>query len=248
MTPSAVQPGHGYIVGVGPGAPDLLTLRAAEVLRSVEVVMAPRSDRGDHGLALDVVRPLLSAGQEVIERIYPMRRDPDATRAAWAESAAVFAARIAAGRSVAFITLGDPLLYSTAAYLIEALTALVPPDRLHVVPGISAFQAAAARFGEPLTVQEDRLTLMSAGDLAAVAAALDACETLVLYKAGGRLAAIRALLEERGLAGQGRAISYVEREGDETVMRDLSEAVDDGRYLTTVIVHVGRRAWREGAE
>jgi precorrin-2/cobalt-factor-2 C20-methyltransferase len=243
------EPGNFYVVGVGPGAPDLVTLRAASVIRSVDVVLAPRSSASESSLALGVVRDLLEEGRQAIcEHTYPMNRDQEATRACWERAAQTVADHLAAGRSVAHITIGDPLIYSTSFYLLEALGHAVADDRIHIIPGISAFQAVASRFGDALTIQDDRLTLMSAADLTAVEGALDHCETLVLYKAGRRLKALRELLERKGLLGKARAVFYAEHEGRECVVSDLCAPLPDAvGYMATVIVDVGRRQWSEGA-
>ncbi|MHB8766068.1 MAG: precorrin-2 C(20)-methyltransferase [Deferrisomatales bacterium] len=244
-------PGHFYAVGVGPGAPDLLTLRAARLVATADVVIAPRSEKSDDSLALQVVRPHLRApgeGQEVVEHPYPMARDLDRTLQCWGEVADRVARDCGAGRSVVQITIGDPSIYSTSSYLLGLLEGRLAEGRVHVVPGISAFQAAAARFADPLTLQEDRLLLMPATDLAEVEKALagDCCETLVLYKAGRSVADLRDLLRRRGLADRARAVFYVEQER-ETAVRNL-DALDDAAaeaagYMATVIVHLGRRNW-----
>lgn len=241
-------PGSFYAVGVGPGISDLLTLRAARIVETADVIVAPRSELAADSLALDAVRPWLD-GQQVLEHVYPMTRDLDRTLRSWAQVADRVAAECGAGRSVAQITIGDPLIYSTSSYLLGLLEGRIPEDRVHVVPGISAFQAAAGRFREALVLQEDRMLLMPATDLAAVEQALDRCETLILYKAGRNFWDLRDLLERRGLAAAARAVFYVDQGGRETLIRDLSAAdrtaLEGIGYMATVIVHVGRRRWDE---
>lgn len=240
------QPGHFYAVGVGPGAPDLITLRAAGLIESADTVIVPRSELAKESLALVTIRDLINE-QEVIEHVYPMKRDAAKTRACWTEVAEEVAARVSAGLSVVQVTIGDPMIYSTSAYLLESLAELLPSDRIHVVPGISAFQASAALLGEPLTLQEDRLCMMPATDMAAVERALDCCETLVLYKVGPRLRQLATLLEKHRLLDDARLACYVEQNGREAIFRDFREALnDDGHgYMSTVIIHVGHRCWEE---
>jgi len=250
MSPfAAARPGHFYAVGVGPGAPELVTVGAARLVETAGVLVAPRSEQAGKSLALETVRPWVRA-QQVVEHDYPMTRDLERTRACWGGMAGRVADWCGADRSVVQITIGDPLIYSTSSYLLEALDDRLPPERVHVVPGISAFQTVAARFGTPLTLQEDRLTLMPATDLGAVERALDGCETLVLYKAGRVLPALRDLLARRGLAPSSRAIFYAGQGERETVVTDLT-GVDEAflrgvGYMATVIVHVGRRPWFTG--
>ncbi|WP_005038291.1 precorrin-2 C(20)-methyltransferase [Holophaga foetida] len=236
------EKGHFYAVGVGPGAPDLITLRAARLIEDCDVVVAPRSNRSEESLALKIAAAHIK-GQEVLEQVYPMVRDQEKTRAVWAEVADWILLRLEAGKSVVQITLGDPLIYSTSAYLLEALAARVSSDRLHIVPGISAMQAAAASFGLPLTLQEDRLTLMPATDLEAVSEALDRSETLALYKVGGGLPALRELLKSKGLLECSRLAYAVEQEGREQLFSDLDDVDASLGYMSAVLVHKAHKPW-----
>jgi len=236
------RPGHFYAVGVGPGAPDLLTLRAARLIESCQVLVAPRSATSGGSLALEIVRAHLT-GQEILEQVYPMTRDQARTRAVWAEAADQVAARLAADQAVVQITLGDPLIYSTSSYLLEALRQRVDPERIHVVPGISAVQAAAAAFQEDLALQEDRLTLLPATDLEAVAEALEHSETVAIYKVADHLDGLIELLETKGLLDRARLAFAVEQERQQLVpdLR-LARGTRLG-YLSVVLVRTGRRRW-----
>jgi precorrin-2/cobalt-factor-2 C20-methyltransferase len=185
----------------------------------------------------------------VVEHIYPMKRDQQGTRACWEEAARTLLNHLFQGRSVAHITIGDPLIYSTSYYLLEALTEQIGSDRIHIVPGISAFQAVAARLGDTLTIQDDRMTIMSAADLSAVKQAVEACETLVLYKAGKRLDDLRRILGECGVLERAKAVFYAEQGDRETVVHDLQEDVPGTvGYMATVIVNTGRRYWTTRSE
>ena len=236
------EPGHFYAVGVGPGAPDLLTLRAARLIEGCDALIAPRSERSQASLALGIVREHLH-GQEILEHIYPMTRDQARARTTWEEAADWATARLTAGRSVVQITLGDPLIYSTSSYLLLALRERIDPERIHVVAGISAAQAAAAAFQEDLALQEDRLTLMPATNLAAVAEALDHSETVVLYKVADHLNGLIDLLEQRGLLDHARLAFAVEQER-ERLIPDLRQARGTRLgYMAVVLVRAGRRDW-----
>lgn len=241
------RPGCFYAVGIGPGASDLLTLRAARLIKTADVILAPRSEASRESLALKTIRGLVN-GQKVIRHSYPMARNAARTDQCWREAADLVVRECRAGRSVVQITVGDPLLYSTSVYLIEHLRHVLSPSRIHVVPGITAFQAMAARFGEALAIQEDRLMLMPATDMRAVDRALKHCETLVLYKAGPRLRQLISLLKRRGLLANARLGCNVEQPDREIMFRKLSERSKDATaYMSTVIVHVGRRSWSDVA-
>ncbi len=238
------QPGNFYAVGVGPGAADLVTLRAANLIRSADVIIAPRSRMTEESLALKTVEDLID-GQEVIDHVYAMQRDIDQTMELWREVTEDVCRRLQQGQSVVQITIGDPLIYSTSCYLLSLLQERLPSEQIHVVPGISAFQSVASRFGEALTIQEDRLLIMPATNLAQVEEALEHCETLVLYKAGKQVAALADLLDRKGLTDRARLVCYVEQPGKEFATTDLRQAAD-GRhgYMATVIIHIDRQEWK----
>lgn len=245
MIDKKIQAGHFYAVGVGPGDPDLLTLRAARLIQDADVILAPQSKKSKSSLALRAVAPLLG-DQKVIVSQYPMERDNDKTRERWQLLAAEVSDHCQRGQSVVQVTLGDPLIFATSSYLLEALAEQMPVEKLHVVPGISAFQMTASCFNKALTLQEDRLLLMSATDLAAVENALDQCETLVLFKAAGDLSGLMALLERHNLLHRAKLVSAGGQGEHEVRVTDLScwQRLDLG-YMTTMIIHIGKRGWRE---
>ncbi len=239
------QPSHFYAVGVGPGCSDLLTLRAAAIIASADVVIAPQAKGSSRSLALEAVQPFLDQ-QEVHCAQYPMTRDKQATRQRWQQLAEMVIANCRQQRSVVQITLGDPLIFATSSYLLAELSDRLEPQNIHIVPGISAFQTAASRFGEALTLQEDRLMLMSATNLNAVEQALDRCETLILYKAAGVIDALCELLNQRNLLAHTRLISCADQGEKELVLNSLEKWQPKKlNYMTTMIIHTGRRLWDE---
>lgn len=239
------QPGHFYAVGIGPGAPDLLTVRAVRIIESADIILTPQAQGTNRSLALNAIEPY-RCGQEIMCVNYPMQRNGDQTRERWNAVAGEVLEKLQQGKSVVMITIGDPLIFATTSYLLDALADELETDKIHLVPGISAFQIAASRFHDPLTLQEDRLTLMSATDLAAVENALDHCETLVLYKAARVINELLGLLSERGLLGSSKLVSCAEQ-GDGELLVDNLENWTPGElnYMTTMIVRVGNKDWRE---
>ncbi len=148
---------HG--IGIGPGAVDLLTLRAVQILSEVRVVVAPRPRRGEDSLAARIARPHLRPGSRLEEIVFPMVRDPRALRTAW-EAAAHQVLGWLEGGDVAFLTLGDASLYSTWSYLRAAVRRLCPDQIVHTVPGITSFAAAAASAEIPLAEGDQALVVV----------------------------------------------------------------------------------------
>jgi precorrin-2/cobalt-factor-2 C20-methyltransferase len=238
-------PGHFYAVGVGPGEPDLLTLRAARLIESANVIITPQSSKSGESIALRAVAEFID-GQQVIVNRYPMTRENSKTRQRWRELAQQAEQFCRQGKSVVQITLGDPLIYATSSYLLETLSESLEAEKLHLVPGISAFQMVASRFGRSLTLQEDRLLIMSGADLDAVEEALSNCETLVLFKAASHFEELYVLLKNRDLLASASLVCAGGQGEHEQVVADLSRWDPQPLgYMTTMIIHLGQRSWRE---
>ncbi len=227
-----------YGVGVGPGAPDLLTLRAASVLREVAVVAAPRSSAQDPSLALRIAREAVGevAGQETLLLEFPMSRDPAVRRTAREAAAKAVAERLGRGLAVAFVTQGDPLVYSTFLDLLGEAPRAFPNVPVEVVPGISSITAVAASACVPLADGDGKLAILPApvalerlGDLARD------FETLVLLKAGPVLPALRAALVREGLLSRALLVCDAST-GRERVVRDLADFEERPGYFSTVLI------------
>jgi precorrin-2/cobalt-factor-2 C20-methyltransferase len=227
-----------YGVGVGPGAPDLLTLRAVSILRTVPVVAAPRASASGESLALSIARQAVSPadGQETLLLDFPMSRDPALRRAARRAAADQLAERLGRGLSVAFVTEGDPLVYSTFLDLLAEAPRAFPDAIVEVVPGISSITAVAAAAIVPLADGDGKLAVLPASaaldDLARLARTF---ETLLLLKAGPVLPTLRAALAREGLLD--RAILVQEATTPrERVVRDLRQVEGSLGYFSTVLV------------
>ena len=241
-----VQPGHFYAVGAGPGGADLLTLRAVRVIENSQVIICPKSAGSRGSLALEIIQEFIS-NQEVVEHVYPMRRSQEEVRGSWILAARLIVQNCRLGKTVTQVTLGDPHIYSTCAYVLPLVEQELGRDRVHVIPGITALQSSASRFIQPLATQEDRVILMPGSDLREVEKALEHCETLVLYKAGKNLKRLAALLEMRGLKDRARVVFNSEMGDREAVYTDIHQAArGETGYLACVIVYAGRRKWRDG--
>jgi precorrin-2 C20-methyltransferase len=172
-------------IGVGPGDPELLTLKAAKALKAVDTICVPKSHANRPSMALGMIKPLLDERKkpaEILELVFPMSRDDFSNRKLWAENAAIVASKVKAG-DVAFITLGDPMLYSTFLYLYEFVKETYPEIELEVIPGVTSVTSVAARSKLPLAEQEEIVTIIPA-DLppAHLAEAAKHAENLVFMK------------------------------------------------------------------
>ncbi len=233
--PPAAVPGRFVGVGVGPGDADLLTVRAVACLRRADRVLAPTTAVDAVGRAEAVVREAVP-GLRVERVAFSMSPSLAAREAALRRAAAAVAAHLDAGEEVAWITLGDPLTYSTFASVAERVSRARPETILEAVPGIMAFQALAARTGTVVAGERTRLTIRTALDGEDVSGDLaDPSTALVVYKGGRRLPELAGRAAQAGRADTAVAGELLGMPGERTgSLRELA-ASGPASYLATVI-------------
>lgn len=191
-----------YGVGVGPGDPELVTLKTYRVLRAVDVICAPKARADRPSQALEVVRPLLQdAGkkQEIVELIYPMIRDLRILEAFWERNSEAIASRLQEGRNVAFITMGDPMLYSTFIYTYKKVMKKLPEAAVEVIPGVTSLTACAAASKTPIAKDDETVALIpSTAELEKLRELAKHADTLIFIKGVKRLDALSKDLKECG--------------------------------------------------
>jgi precorrin-2/cobalt-factor-2 C20-methyltransferase len=236
IAPDPPQPGRLVGVGVGPGEADLLTVRAVAALRRADRVVAPTTAVDAIGRAETVVRDAIPG--IVIERIAfamaPARstRDRSVDRAA-----ATVASHLAAGEEVAWITLGDPLTYSTFSAVAERVRKRRPATTVIQIPGIMAFQALAARTGTVIADERTRVSIRTALDGDDIRAELaDPTTTVIVYKGGRRLPELAGVAAACGRSATAVAGELIGMPGERIgSLRELA-AGGPASYLATVIV------------
>ena len=226
-----------YGVGVGPGDPDLLTVKAQRLLGETGVICYTRLDNGAPSFALDVVRQLLSLDAEMLPITIPSDDSP-VPHETWHEAAGRIGAKLREGRDVAFITEGDPMLYSEFPHLIEHVHAEGLEDlAVEVVPGVPSVMAAAASAGVPLVSQGQRIAILPAvfgiDDLREASRSYD---TIVLMDINPNLMSELAHLESLGLAGHAIYVRQAST-SSERVIHDISKlTADDYDYFSLLII------------
>ena len=194
-----MQSGKGtlYGIGVGPGDPELLTVKAARILGLVDLVAVPVSREDKESLAKRIAGSYIRPGCPVLEIEFPMTREQAVLEDAWLEARSSLQQKLDVGQSVAFITLGDPMLYSTYIYLYRQF--IEAGYSVQTIPGISAFGAAASAAGVPLVFGSEKMAIIPGEILAASEPnAYDVFETLVLFKVARAYDRIVELLAEAG--------------------------------------------------
>jgi precorrin-2 C(20)-methyltransferase len=226
-----------WAVGVGPGDPELLTLKALNVLQAAQrIYHAGPGD--DQGRALAVVRPLLRPDQPLqsVLSVSMSLASASPNREAYRHGVESIAADLRRGLNVAFITEGDPTLYSTAPHVWELLRELHPEAVVEVVPGVCSITAAAALASWPLAQRGQTLRIVPAGYHAdQLRSMLESDASICLLKPGKALAALVDFLEEQGPRCEA---AYIEELGTDRqwVTRDLAQAVGRQKYFSLVLL------------
>ena len=225
-------------VGVGPGDPELITVKGARLIGAADIIITPAAVPGGDSVARSIVAGLIDPDRQlVVTRVFPMRREGEGLEAIWEQAAREMADWIRAGKTVVFVTLGDPCLYSTFLYVYRHLRQLHPEIPVEIVSGVSSLSAAAALADLPLALGEEKLAIIPATYAEdELARTLEAFDTIVLMKVSRVFERVRQLLTSLGL--KERAV-YVRRAGlpGEGIWHDLDAvAAEDLDYLSLVIV------------
>ena len=229
-----------YSVGVGPGDPELLTLKAVRILGSAPAhAYFAKRDRDSHayGIAAAHLRP----GAEALRFDYPFTTEVPVADPRYAAGMAAFyaaasetiAARLEAGRSVALLCEGDPFFYGSAMYVFDHLSPRYPHE---VVPGVTGMSGAWARAGTPMTHGDDVLSVLPGTlDAANLIARLRSTDAAVIMKVGRNMPKIRAALAE---AGRAEHAWYVERGtmAEERIARLADVADAPAPYFSLILV------------
>ena len=224
-----MEKGKLYGVGVGPGDPELLTRKAERVLGEANIVAVPDKGAGEK-TALNIVSDLV-AGKELLSCPAPMVRDQSVLEASYQESADRICARLDEGRTVAFITLGDPTVYSTYIYVHKKV--LARGYEAELIPGVPSFCAVAARLSTSLCEGAERLLIVPASHDAADC--LDIRANKVFMKAGKAIGELQAQLAERGLLEHASLVANCGMEG-ELVCPRFADMTDGTGYFSIVLV------------
>ena len=229
-----------YGLGVGPGDPDLITLKALRILRAAPVVAYPAPAEGD-SLARAIVAPHMTGGQvEIVIRI-PIVVAPFPAREVYDQASAEIAGHLAAGRDVAAICEGDPFFYGSFMYLFERLVGDFPVE---VVPGVSSLMACSATLGAPLAARNDVLSVIPAPlDEAELKSRLEGADAAAIIKLGRHFAKVRRVLGLLGMAARARYVEHATMTSQRILALD---EVDEARapYFSMVLVHQRGEAWR----
>jgi precorrin-2/cobalt-factor-2 C20-methyltransferase len=229
-----------YGLGVGPGDPDLITLKALKILRAVPVVAYPAPVEGD-SLARAIVAPHLTGGQVEIAIRIPIVAARFPAREVYDRASAEIAGHLVAGRDVAAICEGDPFFYGSFMYLFERMVDDFPVE---VVPGVSSLMACSATLGAPLAARNDVLSVIPAPiEEAELKSRLEGADAAAIIKLGRHFAKVRRVLDDLGMTERARYVEHATMTSQRIAALDeVDEA--SAPYFSMVLVHRRGEAWR----
>ena len=220
-------------IGVGPGDTELLTLKAAKVLKTVPVVFSPKSSKEKESIALSIVRPILEERKDyrrlmIVEPIFPMIENKKELEKIWTSASEMIAQYLDSGRDVAFITLGDTSIFSTYSYVQRKLIDRYEIETIH---GITSFTACAAARNKALVEQNDILTIVPKID-DRLEEILDYSDSIVLMKASRNTSKLESTIEKKNRPKEIYSVQNCTRE-NEKIIEGFS---NEKPYLTTTII------------
>ncbi|MGO9016078.1 MAG: precorrin-2 C(20)-methyltransferase [Dissulfurispiraceae bacterium] len=229
-----------YVIGVGPGDPELLTLKAVRILRAVKCICVPKGREEGSSMALNIIKKIINMDdKEMIEAYFPMRKtkasapgSPESRKSfrggehareldmKWNETVETVLSILNRGADMAFITIGDPTIYSTFFYLYDRLLEINPLLSIEIIPGISSITASAAQAGISLGLADERIAVLPATYANDIGMVLEHFDTVILMKVHKVFDQVLAMLDASGLTGKAL---YISRTGmdDEQVVRDI---------------------------
>lgn len=208
-------------IGVGPGDPELIPLKAVRILGEVDLIYTAASTRNNYSLAVEIAREHIPPHTPIVKLDFPMSKERAVMAEAWRRHAENIAVALSEGKTAAFLTLGDPLTYSTFGYILRHLKSGWPGIKIQTIPGITSYQAAAAAINQPLVEGEESLMVMSGVHGGERLLAMNGNpDNVVFLKAYRNVEGICQALAQVGLAESSVAVCNCSRP-DERIYRNL---------------------------
>jgi len=207
-------------VGVGPGDPELITVKAVRVIKEADIIFTAASSKNTYSLAVEIASPYISSEARTVQLGFPMTKDKKEAEEAWTANAKQIAAAMDQGMRAVFLTLGDPTTYSTFGYILKKMKCIMPRADIETVPGITSFHAASARLNRILVEGEQSLLVTSGAFGGGRIRHVKEVENVAIVKAYKNITDINMALKDAGLHEKAVAVSKCGRRG-EKIIEDL---------------------------
>ena len=226
-----------YGLGVGPGDPELLTVKAFRKLKEAPVIAFPKKRKGSKSYAQRIIDVYLTPGEkEMLGLVFPMTKDPVILEREWSNTVELVWEKLKTGKDVAFVTEGDPLLYSTFIHMMNLFKERYPEVKIQTVPGISSINGAASRLGIALAEGDDHLAIIPArDDYETMKKAIVENDCVIFIKVAKVMDLMLSILRELDLVEKASVVTKVT--SDEEIVWDIRELDRaDLEYLTLMVV------------
>lgn len=226
-----------YGLGVGPGDPELITVKAFRVIQETPVIAYPRKRKGSKSYAQRIVDVYIRPGEkEMLGLVFPMTKDQAILDAEWHKTIEIVYDKLQEGKDVAFVTEGDPLLYSTFIHMMKLMQELHPEIEVKTVPGISSFNGSASRLGIALADGDDHVAIIPATDeYDVMRKAIEDHDAVVFIKVAKVIDLMIEVLGDLNLLDKASVVTKVTSEEEVIWSIDELEGADL-EYLTLMVV------------
>ena len=239
-----MKKGKFYGIGVGVGDPENITVKATKKLHEVDVIVLPEAKSGEGSTAFNIVREYLKAGVEQMFLEFPMIKDVEARKVFRKNNADKVSAELEKGKNVAFLTIGDPMTYSTYTYVLEHIADDV---EVETIAGITSFNSIAARLNVPLMIGDEDLKVVSVNRKTDIYKEIENNDNLVLMKISRNFEKIKKAIIETGNKENAVIVSDCGKD-NEVVYWDI-ESVEEVPYFSTMILKKkGVKEWKKFLE
>ncbi|WP_299977875.1 precorrin-2 C(20)-methyltransferase [Desulfobacula sp.] len=209
-------------VGVGPGDPELITVKAVRVIKEADIIFTAASTKNTYSLAVEIASPYISPSARIEKLSFPMTKDSKEVETAWIHNAKQIALSLKQGKNAVFLTLGDPTTYSTFGYILKKMDCIMPEADIETIPGITSFHAASARLNRTLVEGEESLLVTSGAFGGDRIRNINGVENVAIVKAYKNIKDINKALKETGLGNRCVAVSKCGRK-NEQIIEDLDK-------------------------
>ncbi len=224
-----------YGIGVGPGDPDLITVKGLKTLQSVQLVAYPAPDTGD-SLVYQIAKPHIPEHIEKLAIIIPMQPKRDAAIKAFDTACEKLSSYLETGHNIAVLCEGDPFFYGSFMYIYKRLK-----HKFHceVIPGVSSFVASAAALGQPLAHRNDRVTILPATlDDQTLLESMMCAETVVLIKIGRHWPRISRLLQSLNQLNNTKIVTHATMDHQKIIPATLAEDITLPYFSIAIITDI----------
>lgn len=223
-----------YGIGVGPGDPELLTVKAINAIKAADVLIAPKTEKKEGSVALSIAKPYLRSDIEIVYQVFPMVKNFADSTDAWEANKKEILSLLEQGKNVAFLTLGDPMFYSTYIYVYRLLKD--EDVKIVTIPGIPAFCAIGSQAGIPIVEGNDVLSIIPAtASPEKIEKAIANCDNAVLMKVYKNFPEIADVLDKHDMAKNAVMLSRCGLPDEELIDDIMTQKDKKVNYLSTIL-------------